>query len=174
MIKLADLLKASLGEGDGPIQSLASSIETILVRLTRESDYVVYNGASYWEGQFVLNNPIPLSTYFKGLEYVDVVNRIKGINHKDRSGDIVLIFKDRTYGEAITRYTSGTACKAWHGSLNPSDSYVPLIVAYPGGNRYEINPFITKETVCPAALCGGNWKIKDLIQEIIKGQYPAD
>ena len=47
------------------------------------------------------------------------------MNHTDRSGDIVLIFRDNTNDMPENRYTSGVSCKSWHGSLNPSDSYVP-------------------------------------------------
>jgi hypothetical protein len=55
------------------------------------------------------------------------------------------------------------------GSLNPSDSYVPFIVSYPGGRELEIDPIIQK--ICSNGLCEGNWKVKDLISEIIKTQY---
>jgi hypothetical protein len=91
------------------------------------------------------------------------------MNHPKRSGDIVLIMKDATTGDAADRYTAGVACKSWHGSLNPSDSYVPFIVSYPGGNKFELDPLIQK--VCTGNLCEGNWKAKELISEIIKTQY---
>lgn len=77
--------------------------------------------------------------------------------------------KDSTTGDAINRFTTGVACKSWHGSLNPSDSYVPFIISYPGGNKTELDPIIQK--VCPNNICEGNWKAKDLITEIIKPQY---
>jgi hypothetical protein len=42
-------------------------------------------------------------------------------------------------------------------------------VAYPGGNKFALDPIIQK--VCTNNLCEGNWKAKDLITEIIKTQY---
>jgi hypothetical protein len=95
------------------------------------------------------------------------------MNHKDRSGDIVLIMKDTPTGNVNDRYTTGVACKSWHGSLNPSDSYVPFIVSYPGGNNYEIEKILQKETLCKAdySNCKGNWKLSDTVKEIISEQY---
>ncbi len=95
------------------------------------------------------------------------------MNHPYRSGDIVLIMKDKTSGDAAERYTTGSACKSWHGGLNPSDSYVPLIVSYPGGNRKEIESILQKESLCKQDYsgCRGNWKVTDIIKEIITEQY---
>jgi len=112
--------------------------------------------------------------YFKDkIDYIDAVNRIKGLNNFNRSGDIILIMKDRTTGDAIDRYTSGSACKSWHGSLNPSDSYVPLIVSYPGGSKKEVEGILQKGTLCKQDYsgCRGNWKVTDIIKEIITEQY---
>ena len=107
-------------------------------------------------------------------QYVDAVNRIEKMNDVKRSGDIVLIMKDdaNILPENIEnrRYTTGVACKSWHGSLNPSDSYVPLIVAYPGGKGDIIEPLINSDSACPTG-CAGNWKVKDIIKTIIKDQY---
>ncbi len=93
----------------------------------------------------------------------------------ERSGDIILIFKDHTTGSELDRYTCGVACKAWHGSLNPSDSYVPLILAYPGGNKYELQDILDNvegcETVDGETRCEGNWKVMDVIKELVSGQY---
>jgi hypothetical protein len=71
------------------------------------------------------------------------------------------------------RYTTGSACKAWHGSLNRSDSYVPLIISYPGGNRYEIEKMTKKEALCKEdySNCKGNWKVTDIVKEVITEQY---
>jgi hypothetical protein len=91
------------------------------------------------------------------------------MNIFSRSGDIILLMSDKTDGSANDRYTTGVACNSWHGSLNRSDSYVPLILSYPGGNKFEIDPII--QEVCTNGLCEGNWKTKDLISEIIKTQY---
>jgi len=172
LIKVADLFQASLAEGDGPVTRLASSLDTILVRLSRNSEYVVYSGAANTGSQISLINPIPVSSYFSNnTKYVDALNRIRGMNNPDRSGDIILIFKDFTDDDAINRYTSGTACKSWHGSLNPSDSYVPLILAYPGGNKAEIESVMNNVAACPNGQCEGNWNVTDIIKEIIKRQF---
>ncbi len=77
-------------------------------------------------------------------------------------------------GETIEdhRYSTGSACQSWHGSLNRSDSYVPLIVAYPGGNKYELEPLIDNTEGCSASEgCDSNRRVTDLIMEIIKEQY---
>jgi hypothetical protein len=171
LIKVVRLLNAAFAIGDGPITRLASSVAAILIRRTKNTEYVVYTGATFDEtGQLTLNTPIPIATYFSdNTKYVDALTRIKGMNHPNRSGDIILIMKDATTGDSLDRYTTGVACKSWHGSLNPSDSYVPLVVAYPGGNNCELDPLIQK--VCASNLCEGNWKAKDLISEIIKTQY---
>ena len=144
----------SLAEGDGPIPNLSSSIDAILVRTSRNSGY---NFAYRRQ-----NSPA----------YVKDAMRIPGMNHPDRSGDIVLIMKDSTTGSAIDRFTTGVACKSWHGSLNPSDSYVPLIVAYPGGNKYEIAPQVNQTQECSVAEgCDGNWRVADLILQLMSKQY---
>ena len=109
---------------------------------------------------------------FVSMDYVNAWEIIEGMNNPDRSGDIVLIMKDKTTSDAIERYTTGTACKSWHGSLNPSDSYVPLIVAYPGGNKKEIEEILRKDTLCKADYsgCKGNWKLTDIVKEIKIGR----
>ena len=100
------------------------------------------------------------------------MKRITGLNNPDRSGDLILIFKDFTNDIPGNRYTSGVACKSWHGSLNPTDSYVPLIVAYPGGNKYEIEPLINNVQNCSTTNgCDGNWRVTDIVLEAIKQQY---
>lgn len=98
------------------------------------------------------------------------------MNNINRSGDIVLLLKydtDIPINEKIEdhRFTTGVSCKSWHGSLNKSDSYVPFIVSYPGGNKFEIEPLINTE--CPDGRCEGNWKLSDIVQKIIKTQYPS-
>jgi hypothetical protein len=99
--------------------------------------------------------------------------RIKGLNDPNRSGDIVLIMKDKTVGNASERYTTGNALKAWHGSLNPSDSYVPMIVAYPGGTKSTIENLLERETVCDEdySNCIGNWNLMDIVKELVNEQY---
>ncbi len=108
-----------------------------------------------------------------GSEYIEAELRIKGMNHPNRSGDIVLLFKNFTDDIAENRYSSGVSYKSWHGSLNPSDSYVPFIFAYPGGNKFEIDEILKKDNVCKEGYsnCKGNWKLTDIVKEIIKEQY---
>ncbi|OGW50685.1 MAG: hypothetical protein A2Z50_07620 [Nitrospirae bacterium RBG_19FT_COMBO_42_15] len=132
---------------------LSSSIDAILIRRTINSGYEAYSGD--------IN------------KYVNASTRIEKMNNKDRSGDIVLIMKSETDSTVIDRYTTGVSCKSWHGSLNPSDSYVPLIVAYPGGNKKEIDDILKKDTACKDDYsgCKGNWKLSDIVKEIISGQY---
>jgi len=114
---------------------------------------------------------------FDSNKYVAALKRIEGMNNLDRSGDIVLIMKDDVdipEGESIEdyRYTTGVSCKSWHGSLNPSDSYVPFIVTYPGGNKFEIEPIINNTEGCSTdSGCDGNWRVTDLIKTIINTQY---
>lgn len=71
------------------------------------------------------------------------------------------------------RYTAGVACKAWHGSLNPSDSYVPLIVAYPGGTKSTLETLLQRDNACGSnySKCIGNWKLTDIVKELISEQY---
>jgi hypothetical protein len=94
------------------------------------------------------------------------------MNQPKRSGDIVLLMKDSDTGEEEDRYSTAYACKSWHGSLNRSDSYVPYIVAYPGGNKLEIKPFIDTTPGCNSASgCDGNWRVTDLIKTIVQMQF---
>ncbi len=156
---------------DYKIGRLSNSIDEILVR--DGGAYKVYTvNKSTGIATIVLK---PLSSL--SAQYVDAMNRIDNMNHGKRSGDIVLIMKDDAVpqGETIEnhRYTTGVACKSWHGSLNPSDSYVPFIFAYPGGNKTEIENILKKDTVCSSdySNCKGNWKLSDIVREIISEQY---
>ncbi|MBU0675036.1 MAG: alkaline phosphatase family protein [Proteobacteria bacterium] len=172
LIKFADLLDASLASGDGPFERLSSAIDAILIRTSRDNEYLVYNGASYDAGgNLVLNNPLPLNQHFTDNEkYIDIQNRITGINDRDRSGDIILIMKDFSDSKQLSkRYTTGVACKSWHGSLNPSDSYVPLIVSYPSGNIEELQDNI--DELCAVSSCKENRILPKILKEIITEQY---
>ena len=144
---------------------LLSSIDKILIRVN--GVYKVFKGLD------VTGNPITDElTTLSGAEYVKAVERIEGMNHPQRSGDIILLMKDNTSGTPQQRYSTGSACKSWHGSLNLSDSYVPLIVAYPGGNRKELELMIDNTEGCSMIDgCDGNRRTTDLIQEIIRRQY---
>gem|GEM_PF-3342795 len=149
------------------IRRLWNSIDKILIRM-EDGKYYIFNGLD--------NNGNPITeslTSLTGGEYIEAELRIKGMNNEKRSGDIVLIMKDKTTGDAIDRYTTGSACKSWHGSLNPSDSYVPLIVSYPGGNKKEIEEILQRDTLCKQDYsgCRGNWRVTDIIKEIITEQY---
>ncbi len=156
---------------DKHFSRLLSSIDVILVRKTLTGEYELLDSISEdSQGNKVINT-VPLS-FGDSTEYIRAIDRIKKLNNKDRSGDIILIMNDKTSGNAIDRYTTGTACKSWHGSLNPSDSYVPLIVAYPGGNKYELEPIINNTEGCSVDQgCDGNWRTTEIIKEIIETQY---
>jgi hypothetical protein len=155
---------------------LKFSIDQILVRQTDAAgngDYCAFDGLND-DGSIrcATGNP------FSSEEYVSAWDRINGMNHPKRSGDIVLLMKDVVnipQSEPIEnyRYTTGVACKSWHGSLNRSDSYVPFIFAYPGGNKSEMEKILQRETVCKAdySNCRGNWKLTDTVKEIISEQY---
>jgi len=109
---------------------------------------------------------------FTPSEYVNAWTRINGMNHPQRSGDIALLMKD-DMNDINQRFTTGVSCKSWHGSLNRGDSYVPFIFAYPGGNKKEIGDITQKDTVCKTdySNCKGNWKLTDVVKEIILEQY---
>jgi hypothetical protein len=110
-------------------------------------------------------------------DYIKAKLRIEGLNDLNRSGDIILIMKDRMTDDVSARYTIGVACKSWHGSLNPSDSYVPLIVAYPGGTKSTLETLLKRDTVCgdynnsTLSKCKGNWNLTDVVKELVKEQY---
>jgi len=154
--------------------NIGASIDKILIREKMGDSYVYKVVTNVQED--VLGNAVietdTLNNQFNNLAYVDAINRIEKMNYFDRSGDIVLIMKDNTDGPVNERYTTGVACKSWHGSLNPSDSYVPLIVTYPGGNRYELEPLINNTEGCDVTQgCDGNWRTTEIIKEIIETQY---
>jgi len=85
--------------------------------------------------------------------------------------------KDKMTDDVSSRYTTGVACKSWHGSLNPSDSYVPLIMAYPGGTKSALETFLKQDTVCGDYTdtnnkkCKGNWNLTDIVKKLISEQY---
>lgn len=142
---------------------LVASVDYILIRIGNE--YRIFNGFDQ-NGQLIPPSPISLDT----LKYIKANERIQGMNHPKRSGDIVLIMKDDV-NDVNQRFTTGVACKSWHGSLNRNDSYVPLIVAYPGGNKTVLEDIINQATICPGGLCEGNWKANDIVLEFIRRQY---
>jgi hypothetical protein len=150
------------------IKRLINSVDIILVR--RGNNYEVYQGIKS-DGSDVISVPLNNYAEISSSMYVKAIKRIEGLNHPNRSGDIILIFKDFTDDIPVNRFSSGSSCKSWHGSLNPSDSYVPLILAYPGGNKKEIEEIMKNVSACPNSQCEGNWNVTDIIKEIIIKQY---
>ncbi len=178
--ELAGLLNAYFAENGLDLKKadrdrfkrLLSSLDTILIR--DGGVYKIFKGVKIDAAGNVTGPETELinENTFDANKYVTALKRITGLNNPDRSGDLVFIFKDSTNDISENRYTSGVACKSWHGSLNPSDSYVPLIAAYPGGNKSELEPTIN--IVCLQNKCEGNWKVTDIILEMIKKQYSGN
>lgn len=153
--------------------NLGSSIEVILIREKDGDAYSVVTSVSEDAGGNIVVSKDTLAGYFKNKpSYVDAITRLTGLNDFDRSGDIVLIMKDRIEDDPTDRYTTGVACKSWHGSMNPSDSYVPFILSYPSGNNAELNN-ITQE-VCVTADCAGNWVLPEIIKNSVGRQFPEN
>jgi hypothetical protein len=186
--KLAQDIKNYLMDGGVYIQkeetkkqfkNLLSSVDRILIRV--DNVYKDFIGVQLDASDNVIgpNAATINETYFDANAYISAFNRIVGMNHLKRSGDIVLIMKDAVdipEGDTMQnyRFTTGVACKSWHGSLNRSDSYVPLIIAYPGGNKVEMQSFIDTTSGCSSTTgCDGNWRVTDLIKTIVQKQYGA-
>ena len=169
---LSNLFPVGLFEEDVPILAgidrLMNSVDMILIR--RNDSYEVFSGIKA-DGSDILSTPLDNYGEFGSSQYVKALRRIVDMNHPDRSGDIVLVMKNLTIGDPIDRFTTAYACKAWHGSLNPSDSYVPLILSYPGGNKSEMDKFLLNVSACPGGQCEGNWNTIDIIKEIMSKQY---
>jgi hypothetical protein len=169
---LSNLYPAGLFEEDVPILAsidrLINSVDMILVR--RNSGYEVFYGIKA-DGSDILSTPLDNYAVLGSPLYVNALKRIADMNHPERSGDIVLVMKDFSTGGAINRFTTAYGCKSWHGSLNPSDSYVPLILSYPGGNKAEVDNFMQNVSACPGGQCEGNWNVTDIIKTIISNQY---
>jgi predicted AlkP superfamily pyrophosphatase or phosphodiesterase len=151
-------LRSSIGR-------LNDSVDKILIR--KGNQYCVFDGLND-DGSIRCVEIDPFNT----PEYVAAWDRINGMNHEKRSGDIVLLMKSDA-NDVNRRFTTGVSCRSWHGSLNRSDSYVPFIVAYPGGNKTEIEKIVQRDTLCKAdnSGCKGNWKLTDIVKEIISEQY---
>jgi hypothetical protein len=178
---LAKYMKRYIQEGGANIDDdetrkqfneLLSAVDRILIRVN--GVYKDFKGVEVDAiGNAIGPNAATIDeSYFEASEYVSAFERIDKMNHLKRSGDIVLIMKDSATGADSKRYTTSYACKAWHGSLNRSDSYVPLIVAYPSGNKAEIIPFIDSTQGCNSMTgCDGNWRVTDLIKVTLKKQF---
>jgi hypothetical protein len=143
------------------------------LRLNADYKYKVFKGvAADPNGDITgLSTPGPLTDLEANPSNINQVARIEKMNNPNRAGDIVLLMKDDSSGVPENRYSTAYACKSWHGSLNKSDSYVPLIVAYPGGNKQEFISVLT--SVCPNSSCEGNWLLPDLITKIVEEQYSS-
>lgn len=174
--RLADKLSLYLGEGGtalsefekAPFRRLLASIDKIVIRVNMK--YKIFNGVTV-NGDGALNGLAALGE-LTGLEdnenYIDAARRIDGMNDLERSGDIVLVMKDGI-DDDFKRYTTGVACKSWHGSLNGSDSFVPLVTAYPGGNRSELTDILRAAE--QSGTYEGNWIVPELIKGILENQY---
>ena len=169
---LSSLFPVGMFEKAVPISAglkrLINSVDMILVR--RGNSYEVFQGIRP-DSSDIISTPLDSHPELNTSKYVKAAMRIKGMHHSERSGDIVLIFKSDTVDVSENRYTSGVSCKSWHGSLNPSDSYVPLILSYPGGNKFEVDKIMQSISACPNGQCEGNWNVTDIIKEIINRQY---
>lgn len=77
------------------------------------------------------------------------------------------------------RFTTGAACLGWHGGLNRADSYVPLIVSYPGGNvtvlQNTVNRACRSSTPVPSGSgqedCEQNHALPALIEAFLQEEY---
>jgi len=169
LYQVNDPLEAEESLGIDPVDYL-NLMENNVGRLEGSVDRILVRfGAVYLQ----LEGYGGLGTLDFDSRYIQAFERIQGLNH-ERSGDIVLILRDRMMEGSEKRYSTGTACKSWHGSLNGSDSYVPLIVSYPGGNRYEMEPAVKDTNGCSLEGCDGNRRISDLIKTIIIKQYTSE
>ncbi len=182
--KIAEILRVTLQGAKGGASPLPIFSEGISERfryrvgkLSDSIDAILIREGGTYKAYTVVNNKVEfndIESYFSdSRKYVEPLERLEKMNYLKRSGDIVLLMKDDTDGSAINRYTTGSACKSWHGSLNRSDSYVPFILSYPGGNRNELDKILVKEEICRVnySKCKGNWKLPDIIKGIISIQY---
>jgi hypothetical protein len=151
------------------VDRLLLSVDKILIR--ENDEYRLFEGLKLDSSGKIIGPKTSLinSTDFAPEKYIQADFRIQGLNDFDRSGDIVLLMKDKTSSDVMDRYTSGVACKSWHGSLNPSDSYVPFILSYPGDNSEVLAD--VKEETCKEADCSGNWALPDFVKEVVNKQY---
>jgi hypothetical protein len=152
LVDYLNLIENSIGK-------LKVSIDKILIRVSGE--YVEFNGYD-----------VPTSLSFNP-EYIKAIDRLRGLADFNRSGDIIIVMKDKMADSVDGRFSTGVACKSWHGSLNPSDSFVPLIIAYPGGNKRETNAVLSEVAGCGSQQCEGNWKVMDLTKTIVEKQHSS-
>lgn len=153
------------------VGKLGTSINQVLIWDKLLGHYKVLDG--FTPEATPIYKEISNGQVFPESEYVAAADRIDGLRvtgkEVERSGDIVLLMNDNTTGAVSGRYTTGAACKSWHGSLNPSDSYVPMIISYPGGNSQLINE--RKNEVCSSDSCKENWALGKIIKTFIEPQF---
>jgi hypothetical protein len=173
---------------DTKTKRLKHAVDFILLRLNGE--YVVYNGLEYDAAnpnpdefhirKFTLEEflALPTSTPNGRERYANAIERIREMNHPDRSGDIVLVMRNDTDEGPPERFTAGVPCRAWHGSLNRSDSYVPLVLSYPGGNRGVLEEWTghvcndpTQAGGDPRRDCRRNKAIPELLKGLFEKEY---
>jgi hypothetical protein len=188
--KIAEILRVTLQGargGDSPLTTIfpagiAGRLRYKIGRLADSIGEILVRDAGVYKVYTVVNSQAELkdlgSHFNDKNRYVDALSRIEKMNHEKRSGDIILIMKDELdipAGEGVEahRFTTGTACRSWHGSLNRSDSYVPLIISYPGGNKNELNIILEGDDICKKYFsnCKGNWKLTDIVKGIISVQF---
>jgi hypothetical protein len=144
--------------------------DMILVRTNPNGLYRIYNGLQPVNPgndpqEDVSMELLPLSAVLNGSEYVQAIERIQAQNHEQRSGDIIVLMR---MNEA-PRFTTGVACRGWHASLNRSDSYVPFILSYPGGNANVVEQI--RDEICASGdACKQNWVLPEFVKKILKEQ----
>ena len=145
------------------LSKLMTSVDIILIR--RGAEYEVFQGIKQ-DGTDIVSEPLNINTTLLSEKYAKALKRIGDMNYFQRSGDVILIMKDDIGGSENDRYVSGYSCKAWHGSLNQADSFVPMILSYPGGNGFAIDSVIQLIPSCPGGQCPDNWLLPDVVRAI--------
>jgi hypothetical protein len=159
--------------------ALSNSVDTLLVRNTQTNDYEVFRrlAPSSDPEHFELETS-PLSSLPPG-EFVYAVERIEEMNSLDRSGDLILVMRNRTGEPSSKRFSSGVPCNGWHAGINRADSYVPFIVSNPGGNLDIVDVIL--DTVCgtdrscgsaqPAHSCLRSSDLPRVVRTILESEY---
>jgi hypothetical protein len=168
-------LLAELNTAEVNLSRLVGAVDLILVRASG-GQYVVYNGLQPTADPAQISIASrPLSVLSSSPHYVQAVKRIEEMNDPRRSGDIVLVMRARTDDLPDQRFTSGPACRGWHGGLNRADSYVPLILGYPGGNSRALAELAQRVCGPPIGTgqhdCEQNRVLPELATEIYRQEY---
>jgi hypothetical protein len=168
-------LKNALTGPDNDLSPLVGAVDLILVR-PNGGEYVVYNGLQPSNDPLQVSiASLPLSVLAGSPHYVQAVKRIEEMNDPRRSGDIVLVMRTRTDDLPTQRFTTGPACRGWHGGLNRADSYVPLILAYPGGNSRLLAELTQRVCRPPIGTgqhdCEQNRVLPELARQVYREEY---